>query len=45
MCGSQALTSEATTAQDLGEGLGGVCAGVRWPGMSAGRLVWHLPEP
>ena len=33
---SQALTSvlEATTAQDLGEGLGGVCAGVRWPGMS-----------
>ena len=36
MCGSQALTSalEATTAQDLGEGLGGVCAGVRWPGMS-----------
>ena len=36
MCGSQALTSalEATTAQDLGEGLGGVCGGVRWPGMS-----------
>ena len=36
LCGSvgSRCALEATTAQDLGEGLGGVCAGVRWPGMS-----------
>ena len=47
MCGSQALTSalEATTAQDLGEGLGGVCAGVRWPGMSQNPSKGTVGDP